>query len=75
MKTRFDGITDFPLVGKIFLQMNGHWNSKSLNSKYIPKISGNSSFYLYKTVTLYNMSSDGGHKLKVVDENGNIVSR
>lgn len=75
IKTRFDGITDFPLVGKILMQMNEHWNSGTGNPKYIAEIGRNSSLLLVQEVNLCNMSSDGCNKSEAKDENRNVVSK
>lgn len=75
IKTRFNGIIDFPLVGKILMQMNEHWNSKTVNPKYISKRGKNSSLLLVQEVNLCNMSSDGCNKSEAVGENRNVVSK
>lgn len=51
IKTRFDGIIAFLLIGKILMQMNEHWNSETVNPKYISEIGRNSSLPLYKGLT------------------------
>lgn len=50
-------------------------NSKTLNSKYIPERSVNSSLLLVQEVSLCHMSSEGCREPKAVGEKRNVVRK